>query len=204
MFKFAKSALIPVAVILLVALVVPAQASTVEVTLFGPEQFTRDTGSPVTVLREFSVQRPVAQSYVLQVQNGSMEGGSTVSSAVVTFNGTDVLKQNDFKQGVFSLEKPIAVQGTNTLEVKLGSIPAAHITITIVGVYLPEDVDDDGDGYTENEGDCNDTDAAINPGGTEVCDYIDNNCNGAIDEGVTTPYYLDADSDGYGLASSSV
>ena len=47
-------------------------------------------------------------------------------------------------------------------------------------------------------GDCNDSAAAINPGATEICDGIDNNCNGSTDEGVTIAYYADADGDGFG------
>ncbi len=46
------------------------------------------------------------------------------------------------------------------------------------------DDDDDGDGYTDNQGDCDDTDPAINPGAKEVCDEKDNNCDGQIDEPV--------------------
>ena len=44
----------------------------------------------------------------------------------------------------------------------------------------PEDVDNDGDGLTENQGDCNDADPAIKPGATEVCgDDIDQDCDGS-------------------------
>ena len=46
----------------------------------------------------------------------------------------------------------------------------------------PLDVDDDGDGYTENEGDCNDDNAARYPGLTDLCDGIDNDCDDEIDE----------------------
>lgn len=45
-------------------------------------------------------------------------------------------------------------------------------------------------GFSMLDGDCNDGDASINPGITETCDGIDNNCNGQIDEG------FDADADG--------
>jgi hypothetical protein len=42
------------------------------------------------------------------------------------------------------------------------------------------DVDNDNDGYTENEGDCNDENAAIYPGATEIADDgIDQDCNGS-------------------------
>jgi len=57
--------------------------------------------------------------------------------------------------------------------------------------------DQDGDGFVGEE-DCNDFEATINPGAEELCDNLDNNCNGEIDEGVTTTYYLDADNDGFG------
>jgi hypothetical protein len=37
--------------------------------------------------------------------------------------------------------------------------------------------------YAKQPGDCNDNDATINPLAIEICDGIDNNCNGKIDEG---------------------
>lgn len=60
-------------------------------------------------------------------------------------------------------------------------------------------------GYAAADGDCNDGDAAVNPGATEVCDGIDNNCDGNIDEGlIFTTYYLDADGDLYGDPASTI
>ena len=81
----------------------------------------------------------------------------------------------------------------------------------------PECVDNDGDGYG-NPGsagcpngaalDCDDTDAAINPDASEVCDYQDNDCDGLVDDddpslSGATSWYEDADGDGYGDALSS-
>ncbi len=51
--------------------------------------------------------------------------------------------------------------------------------------------DNDGDGVTACQGDCDDTNGDIYPGTEERCDNIDNNCNGKCDEG------CDGDGDGY-------
>ena len=54
-------------------------------------------------------------------------------------------------------------------------------------------------GFVAPAGDCNDNNKAINPGAKEVCNYIDDNCNGYLDEGFTKKYYYkDLDKDGYG------
>ncbi|MDP2313236.1 MAG: MopE-related protein [Pseudomonadota bacterium] len=56
-------------------------------------------------------------------------------------------------------------------------------------------------GYLADNTDCDDTSAAAYPGGTEVCDSLDNNCDGSVDEGDLpgdAPFYADLDSDGYG------
>lgn len=53
--------------------------------------------------------------------------------------------------------------------------------------------------YVENNEDCNDRKDIVHPGAIELCNTADDNCNGAIDEGLTTKYYLDSDDDGCGM-----
>lgn len=45
--------------------------------------------------------------------------------------------------------------------------------------------DADGDGFCAKSGDCDDTNNLVHPGMDEVCDGLDNDCDGAIDEGIS-------------------
>jgi hypothetical protein len=68
-------------------------------------------------------------------------------------------------------------------------------------------IDGDGDGYSPGTclassalrgHDCDDSSAALHPGATELCDGLDNNCDGLIDEGLPLlQCYPDQDRDGF-------
>jgi hypothetical protein len=92
----------------------------------------------------------------------------------------------------------------------------AQLTTTIM-YYVDADGDGFGDEATGVEscsqpqntitlgGDCDDTNDQIYPGAQEICDGLDNNCNGSIDEGLNTvTYYVDSDNDGFGIGSGSL
>lgn len=53
-------------------------------------------------------------------------------------------------------------------------------------------------GYVTDNTDCNDSNNNIHPGHAEVCDLLDNDCNGQTDEGVQLVFYKDFDGDGFG------
>ena len=75
---------------------------------------------------------------------------------------------------------------------------------TIVTESSIEELSDlDGDGYFSDE-DCDDSSILIHPNAEEVCDGLDNNCDGEIDEGVKSLFYLDQDGDGFGIGDSSI
>ena len=59
-------------------------------------------------------------------------------------------------------------------------------------------------GYVINNLDCNDLDTNVRPDATEVCDELDNDCDGQTDEDIGDPYYVDSDGDGFGSPSSFI
>ncbi len=66
-------------------------------------------------------------------------------------------------------------------------------------------VDADGDGTFACE-ECDDSDPAVYPGADELCDGLDNDCDGALDEDGALfgpAWYADADGDGFGNADAS-
>ncbi|MBI4438172.1 FG-GAP repeat protein [Candidatus Uhrbacteria bacterium] len=75
-----------------------------------------------------------------------------------------------------------------------------------VAITVGECLDEDNDGSIlagtcATGDDCDDTDPAVNPSATEVCDGTDNDCDGEVDEddAADVPtWYTDADGDGHG------
>ena len=79
-------------------------------------------------------------------------------------------------------------------------------------------VDADGDGYGSEDlvteacarppshvaipGDCDDRDPSVNPAGAEVCDGVDQDCDGVVDDGVLTTCWPDEDGDGVGAGTA--
>lgn len=61
------------------------------------------------------------------------------------------------------------------------------------------------DGYTDNDLDCDDTRATSHPGASDLCNNLDDDCNGTVDDDPDNflQWYVDLDKDGYGTTPLS-
>ena len=69
------------------------------------------------------------------------------------------------------------------------------------------DADGDGeDALVHGGSDCDDTNADINTAAVEICDGLDNDCDGSSDQDAVDAltFYTDLDADGYGIETSTI
>jgi hypothetical protein len=144
---------------------------------------------------------PNCTSFQMFVLDGSDEQSVTLTPSFNGWNSFDI-----------SLSQYTLLTKSNILEFKM--VGTTGSTVYLDNIYfwkLPAGTftyyaDTDGDGYgagaaflstattaptgySVNNTDCNDTNAAVNPGATEVLNSIDDDCDGQVDEGLlpTTP-----------------
>lgn len=156
---------------------------------------------------------------VVPVQGGDLVAGAASTLVVLTgddrtpvedlsvgwaWDGGDPIAGTAGRDGSFStLVLPEALPpGTYGLVVQVddgdGGRSRARATFRVVEPVLPDaDLDGHGDAAAGGD-DCNDSDPAISPDGTEVCNGLDDDCDGLVDEGTTLTGYPDGDGDGYG------
>ena len=110
---------------------------------------------------------------------------------------------------------PFGTPSSNPFVLPIDNLAAGNYSVTVREVTdlsceivtpftigtLASPPDNDGDGFTVCDGDCDDNDGSVFPGATEICDGIDNNCDGNVDESGGQLWYADSDNDGFGDAN---
>ena len=113
----------------------PASAYSAEFTAFGPKNYIRQSGSPVTVIEQFNVSDPSA-AYTFKIYNGGLEDDAyeKVSSGYVKLNGVEIVNSNNFNQNINNLDVPVVLQASNTLEIELRGKPGGGVVVQITGI----------------------------------------------------------------------
>jgi hypothetical protein len=152
------------------------------------------------------------------------QGGSVVLNANTGagltyqwFNNTSAISGATSASYTATMSGSYTVTVTNAATCSSTSTAVDVTTIANVDYFADADGDGFGDattlistcaqpqGYVSDNTDCDDNDATVNTAATEVCNHIDDDCNGLIDDGITfNTYYADNDGDSFGDANNSI
>ncbi|MCO4746809.1 MAG: hypothetical protein KC912_18580, partial [Proteobacteria bacterium] len=126
-------------------------------------------------------QEPESLTAVWTIQNNTSGDTFGPYSALAGTGGITTSRLENAPEGNYLI----------TLEVDDDDLNHAEDSVYIV-IVDPRDRDDDNDGWTPNQGDCDDNNSDSYPGNAELCDGIDNDCNGIIDDkDVDTDNHID-------------
>ncbi|TRO63319.1 MopE-related protein [Christiangramia sabulilitoris] len=179
----------------------------------NPVLITMDMDKEITAtfVEELILSAIATPATCSNLENGSIDLTVSGGSGVYTYDwDNDLIGLYDETPDTEDLSNLLPDIYTVIVEDENGLSKSLSIEVTAeqqaVAWYLDSDgdnyaistvttCDSPGEGYTTNVlplTDCDDSNATVNPGATEVIDGVDNNCDGTIDEGFT-----DADGDGY-------
>jgi len=121
-------------------------------TIFGPKTFERGKGKPVTDKVSFT-SRETGSGFTLLVRNGDRDRDlekdrhkdrnrfrgwerddrHSVSSAVITLNGVEIIGPYDFNRRTETIERKVTLKTKNILAVTLDGKPESFLTVAITG-----------------------------------------------------------------------
>jgi MYXO-CTERM domain-containing protein len=141
--------------------------------------------------------------------------------AITAVSGADVTISGDADITLYALDATGTYAGTSTgvsgdtvdLSVYIPAGTQGYVVVfdTNEGVlgpvsasWIDNDLDGDGDGFVYST-DCDDGDAAVNPDAVELCNGLDDDCDGDVDTGAAdaSTWYADTDGDGFGDSAST-
>ncbi len=153
---------------------------------------------------EITILHPIAGEYGVEGEPFEFEAYvrdlQDEASDLVVWMSSDVEEDVDFCEawadasGVASCEASLSVGEHNLVFTVYDSDDYSDSATVYYEVVSAGSVDDDGDGWNENQGDCDDTDPSVHPTAEEYYNGVDDDCDGIIDE--DTEGY-DDDEDGY-------
>ncbi len=129
---------------------------------------------------------PLADIYAVEHIFGDSEYGCSPQSQLILSGGKFYGTTYDggtINGGAGVLFEWNPVTGNFSKEFDFGGANGSYPQQTALLEYILPGSDNDGDGFSPAQGDCNDEDPAIYPGAAELCNGIDDNCDGDIDEG---------------------
>jgi hypothetical protein len=102
--------------------------------MFGPERFTRTSGSPNVFDETVTVDANDQAPFTLRVINGNANGSNRLSSASIEINGAQVAGPSDFGSSVPGFDRRVTLnRNSNTLRVRLTGNPGAFLTLSVCG-----------------------------------------------------------------------
>lgn len=173
-------------------------ASSLTFTTTGSSAWSYRGHYPISGVNAMEIVQPYPDTWI---GSASMSNGNVGSQFVyrdliwhrLTFGDNDTLS-------AAKLTKLSCRVASNTIKPGGAEICSDNVDQNCSGtadeaLYCAACTDADGDGYgvsglnncSKPQADCNDQKSAANPGASEICDQIDNDCDGHIDEGGVCP-----------------
>jgi len=117
------------------------EANAAEVTIFGPEQYTRTSGPPNVYEDSFFAKSGTGKLIILNgAQSGGKKNKHSVSRALVRLNGKKIFGPRNFKKSIYYLEASVDLLAENIISIRLASSPGSYITVQVIQEIDPPTV----------------------------------------------------------------